>query len=162
MTRAETRRFASFVKFALLVAFLLLLGRPAFARGPDVIVTTDCGADVDDQFAIAYLSLIPEVHIKGIVTTHAPTLPKNAESSAACVADVLHRLGVSSPPPIFAGSNVPLDSRMPLRNAGVDFMLETSRDYSAKNRLVVITIGATTDVASAFLADPAFADRVEH
>jgi inosine-uridine nucleoside N-ribohydrolase len=161
MTGRKTGRLTSLMKFALLVAFLLLLGRPAFARDFDVIVTTDCGADIDDQFAIAYLSLIPEVHIKGIVTTHAPTLPRKAESSAACVADVLHRLGISSPPPVFAGSNVPLDGRTPLRNAGVDFMLDTSRHYSAKNRLVVITIGATTDVASAFLADPAFADRVE-
>lgn len=149
------------MKVGLLVALLLILGRPAFARDRDVIVTTDCGADIDDQFAIAYLSLIPQIHIKGIVTTHAPTLPEQAESSAACVADVLHRLGVSSPPPIFAGSNVPLTGRTPMGNAGMEFILATSRQYSTKNRLVVITIGATTDVASAFLADPTFAVRVE-
>ena len=105
--------------------------------------------------------LVPQIHVKGIVTTHAPNLPKQAESSAACVNDILHRLGVSSPPPVFAGSDVALAGRAPLRNAGVDFILETSRPYSATNRLVIITIGATTDVASAFLLDPTLGERVE-
>ncbi len=140
---------------------VLVLGRPALAQDRDVIVTTDCGADIDDQFAIAYLLLLPRVHVKAIVTTHAPSLPKNAESSAACVKDVLHRLGPSSPPPVFAGSDVPLGGRTPLRNAGVDFTVNTSRSYSSQNRLVIITIGATTDVASAFLQDPTLGDRVE-
>jgi inosine-uridine nucleoside N-ribohydrolase len=62
---------------------------------------------------------------------------------------------------VFAGSDVALTGRAPLRNRGVDFMLETSRKYSAKNRLVIITIGATTDVASVFLLDPTLGDRVE-
>jgi inosine-uridine nucleoside N-ribohydrolase len=161
MPEIAARRAIRLVRRGLLVALLLVVAWPAFARDRDVIVTTDCGADIDDQYAIAYLSLIPQIHIKGIVTTHAPTLPRKAESSAACVADVLHRLGLSSPPPVFAGSNERLTARTPLRNAGVDFMLETSRNYSARNRLVVITIGATTDVASAFLADPTLGDRVE-
>lgn len=122
---------------------------------------TDCGADIDDQYAIAYLLLVPQVHVKGIVTTHAPSLPENAQSSAACVNDVLNRLHLSSPPPVFAGSDVPLTGRAPLRNAGVDFTLSASRDHSTRNRLVIITIGATTDVASAFLQDPTLGDRVE-
>jgi purine nucleosidase len=148
-------------KLLALIVILVAFARPAHARERDVIVTTDCGADIDDQFAIAYLLLIPQVHVKAIVTTHAPSLPKKAESSAACVRDVMQRLGVSSPPPVFAGSDVPLNGRMPLRNPGVDFMLDTSRHYSTENRLVIITIGATTDVASAFLQDPTLGDRVE-
>jgi purine nucleosidase len=146
---------------ALFSGMVLVFGRPAFAQDRDVIVTTDCGADIDDQFAIAYLVLLPQVHVKAIVTTHAPSLPKNAESSAACVKDVLRRLHPLSPPPVFAGSDVPLSGRTPLRNAGVDFTVNTSRKYSSQNRLVIITIGATTDVASAFLQDPTLGDRVE-
>jgi purine nucleosidase len=148
-------------KLLALIVILLAFARPAHARDRDVILTTDCGAEIDDQFAVAYLSLVPQVHIKGIVTTHAPNLPKKAESSAECVKDILHRLGSAAPPPVFAGSDVPLTGRTPLLNAGVDFMLDTSRRYSAKDRLVIITIGATTDVASAFLQDPTLGDRVE-
>jgi purine nucleosidase len=148
-------------KTFLLGSLLLLLGKPVQAQQRDVIVTTDCGADIDDQFAIAYLLLLPQVHVKGIVTTHAPSLPKNADSSAACVKDVLGRLHLASPPPVFAGSGVPLNGRKPLRNPGVDFTVNTSGNYSPLNRLVIVTIGATTDVASAFLQDPTLGERVE-
>ncbi len=149
------------MKTCLLVAFLLLLGTSTFARQRDVILTTDCGADIDDQFAIAYLLLVPQVHMKAIVTTHAPTLPKNAESSAACARDVMRRMGLSHTPPVFAGSDVALKTRAPMRNPGVDFIVKTSRLYSPRNRLLILTIGATTDVASAFLADPSIENRVE-
>ncbi|HXA77286.1 MAG TPA: nucleoside hydrolase [Candidatus Acidoferrales bacterium] len=146
---------------ALFLGMVLVLGRPVLSQNRDVIVTTDCGADIDDQFAIAYLFLLPQIHVKGIVTTHAPSLPKNAGSSAACVQDVLQRLRPPSAPPVFAGSDVPLTGRTPLRNPGVDFTVNTSRKYSAHNRLVIVTMGATTDVASAFLQDPTLGDRVE-
>jgi purine nucleosidase len=148
-------------KIFLLSTLLLLSGRPSQAQNRDVIVTTDCGADIDDQFAIAYLLLLPQIHVRGIVTTHAPSLPKNANSSVACVKDVLGRLHLASPPPVFAGSDMPLDGRKPLLNSGVDFTLSTSGNYSPQNRLVIITIGATTDVASAFLQDPTLGERVE-
>lgn len=149
------------MKKCLLVVLLLLLGRSTFARERDVILTTDCGADIDDQFAIAYLLLVPQVHVKGIVTTHAPNLPKNAQSSAACVQDVMRRMGLSQTPPVFAGSDVALTARAPMRNAGVDFIVDTSRTYAPRNRLLILTIGATTDVGSAFLVDPSIENRAE-
>ena len=148
------------VLFVLLA--LLACSFSAAAVPRDVILTTDCGTEIDDQWAIIYLVLSPSLNVKGVVTTHAPNLAEpRTETSARCVKDVLRRLRVSFPPPVFAGSSVPLRERSPLRNAGVDFILETSRAYTSENRLVVLTIGATTDVASAFLADPSLADRVE-
>jgi purine nucleosidase len=147
--------------FTLLLLLIAIPSKPAFAQNRDVILTTDCGAEIDDQFAIAYLSLIPQIHIKAIVTTHAPTLPKQAETSADCVKDVLRRLAAGTSPPVFAGSDVALATRAPLGNDGVDFIVKTARDYSSQNRLLIITLGATTDVASAFLTDSKFGDRVE-
>jgi purine nucleosidase len=149
------------VKALILLAAVALLARPAHARERDIIITTDCGTEIDDQFAIAYMAMIPEVHIKGIVTTHAPGLPNEAKGSASCARNVLERLDVAPLPPIFPGSDVALTARTPLRNAGVDFMVATSHSYSAANRLMIVTLGATTDVASAFLADPSMGDRVE-
>jgi inosine-uridine nucleoside N-ribohydrolase len=148
-------------KIFLLVAIFAAWSRPAGARDRDVILTTDCGADIDDQFAIAYLALIPEVHVKAIVSTHAPGLPIEAKTSADCARDVLQRLGAGPMPPIVAGSSVALAGRRPLGNAGVNLIVKTARSYSARNRLLIITIGATTDVASAFLADPKLGERVE-
>jgi len=156
-----TRANFSFVKLTVLTALLLTLCGTAFARDRDVIITTDCGADIDDQFAIAYLSLVPQIHIQAIVTTHAPTLPKQAETSAECVKDVLQRLAAGTSPPVFAGSDVALATRAPLGNDGVDFIVKAARGHSSQNRLVIITLGATTDVASGFLTDPKLGDRVE-
>jgi len=151
----------SLAKILLLFAAVAAISHTAAAHDRDVILTTDCGAEIDDQFAIAYLSLIPQIHVKAIVTTHAPNLPLKAKSSAACVKEVLEHLNAAPLPPIFPGSDVPLTGRTPLENAGVDVIVRTARGYSRRNRLVVITIGATTDVASAFLLDPKLGDRVE-
>lgn len=145
----------------MLMAALALLVRPSYARDRDVIITTDCGTEIDDQFAISYMAMIPELHIKGIVTTHAPGLQQQAKGSAACAKDVLEMVAATSLPPIFPGSDVALTGRSAMRNAGVDFIVATARSYSATNRLMIVTLGATTDVASAFLADPSMGDRVE-
>ena len=48
-----------------------------FSNAPparSVVVTTDCGVEVDDQWAITHLALCSQFDFKGIVTTHAPTL----------------------------------------------------------------------------------------
>jgi purine nucleosidase len=150
------------LKMNCFVTLLLLLGlsTTVLAKPRDVILTTDCGTEIDDQWALVYLFLSPEINVKGIVGTHAPNIP-SAESSASCARDVLKRLHAASPPPVFAGSDVPLKTLAPLRNSGVEFMVRTARAYSKNNRLVILTTGATTDVASALLEDPAVADRVE-
>src|SRR5439155_23166905 len=148
-------------RFLLLITVGLGLLAPADAQKADVILTTDCGTDVDDQWMIVYLLLSPEFNVKGIVTTHAPNLAvPQAETSANCVRDVVKRLGIPAPP-IFAGSSTSLKDRTPLRNDGVDFMVKTARQYSATHRLAIFTIGAATDVGSAFLADPGLENRVE-
>lgn len=152
------------MKRSLLVALLLAMVLSVRGSGKqrDIVLTTDCGTEIDDQWAVVYLAVSPQFNLKGVVTTHAPNLAEpRSGTSANCVHDVFRRLHLASPPQVFAGSSVPLPERAPLRNAGIDFIIKTSREYSAKNRLTILTIGATTDVASAFLADPTLGDRVE-
>ena len=36
-----------------------------------VALSTDCGADIDDQWALAHLLLSPELDLRAIITTHA-------------------------------------------------------------------------------------------
>src|SRR4051794_22277827 len=108
---------------------VLLLASGCFAARP-VLLTTDCGADMDDQWAIAHLALSPEFDLRAIVTTHTgkyPNLPPlAAESSARCARDVLANIPPGAKPAIIPGSSVPLSSRSPLRNAGVDRILSES------------------------------------
>jgi len=148
------------IRCGLIVLIFFGMAAIAVAKPRDVILTTDCGTEIDDQWATIYLALSPQIRLLGVVSTHAPNIP-NSEFSATCVRDVYRRLHIESAPPVYAGSNLALDDRTPLRNGGVDFIVSTSRSYSQHNRLVILTIGATTDVASAFLEDPKLSDRVE-
>src|SRR3954453_12045107 len=103
---------------------------------------------MDDQWAIAHLVLIPEIELKGIVTNHAPNLsPPASVTAARFVNEVLDLLVLSARPPVIAGASGPLlDKGTPAKNAGVEFILETSKHYSSIDRLTVLVIGTATDV----------------
>jgi purine nucleosidase len=153
------------VERLLSLLLIAVFGSQAIAA-PDarraVVLTSDCGCEVDDQWAVAHLALSPEIDLKGVVTTHAPNLAQPAaETSARTVREVLAQLHFQPVPPVIAGSSEPLgDKTKPRLNPGVTFLLDQARGHSADDRLVVLIIGAATDVASALLADPTLADRI--
>lgn len=131
-----------------------------------VVLTTDCGADMDDQWALAHLALSREFELRAVVTTHTGSfkiLPAPvAESTARVAGEVLDHLPLRSRPPVLAGSSVALDdATTPRVNAGVDRILSESRGFSAARRLTVLVIGAATDIASALLVDPTLGERIE-
>jgi purine nucleosidase len=127
-----------------------------------VVLTTDIGAEIDDQWALAHLALSPEIDLKGVVTTHAPNLEQPAaETSARVARELIARFPARARPGVLAGSSKPLlDATKPLANPGVDFLIEQARGRTADRRLTVVVLGAATDVASALLTDPTWADRV--
>ncbi len=128
-----------------------------------VVLTTDIGAETDDQWALAHLALSPEFDLRGVVTTHAPNLaPPAAETSARFARELIAKFPARARPGVLVGSSKALpDPGKPLANPGVDFLLEQARGRSPDSRLVVIVIGSATDVASALLTDPSWADRVQ-
>jgi purine nucleosidase len=149
------------MRFALLFA----LASAVYAAPRPILLTTDCGADMDDQWAIAHLALSPEFEVRAVVTTHigkhSPPGALAAETSARCAHDVLAHIRASVTPAIIPGSSVALPSHTPLANKGVDRILSESRKFTADHRLTVIVIGAATDTASALLTDPTLAQRIE-
>jgi inosine-uridine nucleoside N-ribohydrolase len=128
-----------------------------------VIVVSDCGADMDDQWAIAHTAVAPELDLRGVLTTHAPNLkPPPAETAGVIARDTLGRMPVAASIPVIAGSSVPLESAVsPRPNPAVEFLLQEARKHSSSRRLALILIGAATDVASALLTDPSLSDRIE-
>lgn len=127
-------------------------------RPIEVLLSTDVGAEMDDQWALAHLALSPRVRLLGIVTTHTPY--QTAQHSAEVARDVLRHLPLEEYPPVVPGSSRPLPSRaQPQRNEGVEFIIETVRRYSSPQPLTLLTIGAATDVASALLREPSLAER---
>jgi purine nucleosidase len=128
-----------------------------------VVLTTDCGVEVDDQWALAHLLLSQEVDLRAVITTHASSIGFSSATSAKKAAEVIARVRPAGllAPRVVAGSDSPLrDVTSPRENPGVDMLLDLSRSFSASRRLVILTIGAGTDVASAILKDPSVVNRV--
>lgn len=125
----------------------------------EALLSTDVGAEMDDQWAIAHLVLHPRIRLRGIVTTHTPY--QTAHRSAEIAQEVLHHLPITEKPPVIPGSSTPLESRdKPQRHEGIEFIIETARQYSTHRPLMLLSIGAATDVASALLLEPSLAERV--
>ncbi len=150
--------------------FLLALGPLALSaqEGPavrDVVLSADVGNEIDDQWAVAYLVASPEFNVLGFISAHAPPLvPPAAETSARIIEDVVReRLGLGDQaPPIVVGAHQALSAEGEAQDsAGARFLIETSKNYSASQRLTVLAIGAATDVASAVMLDPSIVDRIE-
>lgn len=128
-----------------------------------VVLSTDVGNEVDDQWTISYLLLSPRLEVLGVMSAHAPSITAPAgHTSYRILRDVVeNRLGMMSHPPLVEGGSLPLESvKKPQPSPAVDFLIETSKPFTKENRLTVLMIGAGTDVASAVLTDPTIVDRV--
>ncbi len=129
-----------------------------------VVMTTDCGVEMDDQWALAHLLLSREIALRAVITTHASSIGFSSATSAQRAAEVIARVlpAERSPsPPVVPGSDSPLqEMTTPRENPGVDMLLELSRGFSSSRRLVILATGAGTDVASAILKDPSIVNRV--
>jgi purine nucleosidase len=128
-----------------------------------VVLSTDVGNEVDDQWAIVYLLTEPRFDVKGLMSAHAPTLRPPAGRTAYHIlrSVVEEHLNMREHPPLIEGASEPLqDVRTPAASPAVEFLLHVSKDYTADRRLNVLTIGAITDVASAILRDPSIVSRI--
>jgi len=152
------------MRHILLLVFLWLAATlSAAARGIPVILSTDVGNEIDDQWAVLYLLTNPQFDVLGMVSAHAPTLPPPSAhyTYRVLVDEVENHMNLESHPPLFEGSSLPLaDTHSARGNASVDFIVRASRAFSKDNRLDVLTIGAATDVASAILEDPGITERI--
>jgi purine nucleosidase len=143
--------------------FLFSAGTINATNRTEVILSTDVGNEIDDQWAIAYLLLQPRFEVLGVMSAQAPSIAAPAgHTSYRILVDVVeNRLGMKRHPPLIEGGSVPLENdESPQPSPAVDFIVKTSKRFSSKNRLTVLMIGAATDVASAILTDPTIVDRI--
>lgn len=152
---------------ALVVVAGVLILAPLCAAQPanriPVILSTDVGNEIDDQWAVTYLLLQPRFKVLGVMSAHAPSITAPAgKTSLRILVDVVeNRLGMRTHPPLIEGGSEPLmDSKTPKVSPAVNFLIKTSRQFSRDTRLTVLVIGAATDVASAILIDPTLVDRI--
>ncbi|HEX9083292.1 MAG TPA: hypothetical protein VF836_01025, partial [Gemmatimonadaceae bacterium] len=77
-----------------------------------VVLSTDVGNEIDDQWAITYLLLQPRFEVLGVMSAHAPTLSAPAgHTSYRILVDVVeNRLAMSTHPPLVEGGSLPLQN----------------------------------------------------
>ena len=127
-----------------------------------VVITTDCGADMDDQWAIAHAALSPHLRTLAVIGNFAPE-PHNLHGAdtAECAREALAAVGRLAAVPVDAGADGPLPDRAtPSRNEGVEHLIRLAEGFSPDRRLAVLALGPATDIASAVLAEPAVASRI--
>ena len=129
-----------------------------------VIIDSDAKNEIDDQWAIALAILAPErFNIEGFVgaTFSNDTCGMAAvEQSAQEIELVLHKAGLAGRWPVLRGSHPLQYECVPSESEGVDFIIERAMAGSPEDPLWVVGLGASTDMASAFLKEPAILDRV--
>jgi inosine-uridine nucleoside N-ribohydrolase len=132
-------------------------------RSISVAIVTDCGADIDDQWALTHLLLTRRIDVKAIVATHAVRANLTSETTEQCVNDVLeHVLSRHSQwPSVARGSNGPIEAHEAAqKDAGAELLIGLSRGFSKRNRLTVLVSGAATELASAIQRDPTIVNRI--
>lgn len=135
----------------------------AAAEPVPVVLSTDVGSEVDDQWAISYMMTNPNFEVLGLMSTHGPTLrPPAAHTTYLKLVEVVERrLAMATHPPLIEGASLPLESTTkPRPSAASAFLVEISRKFSSNARLTVLAIGPVTDIATAILSDPSIVNRI--
>jgi len=154
----------------LAAALIAVLGLSTLSAAPQdtskipVILSTDIGNEIDDQWVVVHTLISPEFDVLGVISAHAPSLPSPAgQLGLKLLRDIVEsRMGLRQHPPLFAGADEALmNQATPQRSEGAEFIVEASKPYSPERRVRVLTIGAMTDVASAILIDPGVTKRIE-
>src|SRR5512138_946597 len=101
-----------------------------------VILSTDVGNEIDDQWAITYLLLQPRFKVLGIMSAHAPSIAAPAgHTSYRILVDVVeNRLGMRRHPPLIEGGSEPLvDTNTPIASSAAKFLIAQSKNFSKNN-----------------------------
>ena len=130
-----------------------------------VVVDNDFSGDPDGLVQLAHHALSPSVDLRGVIGSHlSPGDPFDssdvtAEHAAEAAREVLALAGREDVP-VVDGSNVALaDAGTPQPSAGVELLLAEARREDTDLPLYLACGAGLTEVASAWLLDPAAAER---
>jgi inosine-uridine nucleoside N-ribohydrolase len=132
-----------------------------------LIVDSDAANEIDDQYAITLAIADPQrFKIEGFVAAQFISKPEQRagtiERSYQIIQKLLELTGTTAQYPLKRGSP-PMESKdRPSKSEGVDLIIAAAHRGSPDNPLWVVGIGASTDLASAMLQDPAIIPNVRY
>lgn len=141
--------------------------RPAAPWPPPIgplrlIIDTDAGAEIDDQYALSLALASPaRLKLEGVVAAHFGDSggPSGIEKSYAEIGRVLEKAGISGIP-VKRGAEPFQFRERPPDSEGVRFIIERARASTPEQPLWLVLLGPATDAAAALLLDPSIAERM--
>lgn len=125
-----------------------------------LLVDTDAGCEIDDQYAVALALLMPErFAIEGFVAAQWGS-PDTIDKTAAEVRTVMEKAGCADEYPVLRGAPPIQWYDFPEKAEGVDFIIERAMSGSGGGPLYVVSLGAATNIASAYMTEPAIAEHI--
>ncbi len=130
------------------------------ARIP-LLIDTDAGCELDDQYAIVLALLMPErFDVRGFVATFFRSSPDSIPEVEAEIKTIMNLCGVSDSCPVVPGGAPLAYPTLGNQSPGAEFIIETARKHTPDNPLWIAVLGPTTNTASALLQCPEIADRI--
>jgi inosine-uridine nucleoside N-ribohydrolase len=139
---------------------------PPKSRKLRVIIDTDTRNEIDDIWAISLAVRCPErFQIEGFVAANYDNRnlgagPASIETSACMIETVLQKAGLQGKFPVKRGSPPMRYQFEPSESEGVDFIIEKAMASTPEDPLWVVGLGASTDIASAYLKEPRIAEHI--
>lgn len=131
------------------------------AKRVRVILDTDAACEADDQYAIVHALMSPKIEVVGICSEHFADRfgPNSEQSSYAEIQKILELMEYDREIPIFHGASKALESETcPIISDASEFIVrEALRDD--QRPLFITGQGALTNIASAYLTEPAIAGK---
>lgn len=140
--------------------------RPPANRPVRMALDTDTYNEIDDQFAVVYALLSPELDVQAIYAApfhnNRSSGPGDGmEKSYEEILRVLDKLGKSPEGFAFKGStNYIADLEKPERSPAALDLIERAKKSSPQDPLYVAAVGAITNVANAILIEPSIIQNI--
>ena len=128
-----------------------------------LLIDSDAACEIDDLYALALaVTAQDRFDIEGFVAAHFGDAggPDGIEKSFAIMQTVLEKAGVKGRFPVKRGAPPFQYSAIAPDAEGVDFIIERALAGDKKDPLWIVSLGACTDVAAAYLKRPEIADHV--
>ncbi len=139
---------------------------PPANRPVRMVLDTDTFNEIDDQFAVVYALISPELDVQALYAApfhnNRSSGPGDGmEKSYEEILRLLSRLGKSPDGFAFKGStNYLVDVKNPERSPAVADLIDRAKKSSPEDPLYVVAVGAITNVSSAILLEPSIIQNI--
>jgi inosine-uridine nucleoside N-ribohydrolase len=133
--------------------------RPPEERPVRMVLDTDTYNEIDDQFAVVYALISPELDVQAVYAapfhnSRSGGPGDGMQKSYEEILRILDKLDRSPDGFAFKGSTHYLDPKKPERSPAALDLVKRARKSSAEDPLYVVPVGAITNVSNAILIDP--------